>query len=353
MNDIETITIENECKPLITFALFSYNQEKYIREAIAGALSQTYSPLEIIISDDGSTDQTFEIICELVAAYNGSNKVIINRNKENLGIGKHVNKILALASGELIVLAAGDDISENNRTHEVVNYWLDSNKKIDAIWSNINIINEEGNIIDSRCSQLSNEKIEKQIEKMVPSLIGCSHVTTKRLFNQYGPLREDIVYEDRALAFRAICSGGLGNINKSLVRYRIHGNCISASQRVSAEFQSVEILLKNHLLHLQRELSVINGCQADSCKIHTEELTRISIDQISRALELMLKENMIDSLLCSSNFFSRLSGFSRGFFRTGRPVKMRIKFLVRLIDPKLWFQFRTFWIRRNKYKYKI
>ena len=51
--------------PLVTFALFAYNQEAFIREAVASALSQTYEPLEIILSDDCSTDRTFAIMQEL------------------------------------------------------------------------------------------------------------------------------------------------------------------------------------------------------------------------------------------------------------------------------------------------
>ena len=48
-------------KKLVSYCLFAFNQEKYINEAIKGALNQTYSPLEIIISDDCSTDLTFQI----------------------------------------------------------------------------------------------------------------------------------------------------------------------------------------------------------------------------------------------------------------------------------------------------
>ena len=58
-----------EERPLVTFALFAYNQERYIREAVEGAFAQTYEPLEIILSDDCSTDRTFEIMQEMVANY--------------------------------------------------------------------------------------------------------------------------------------------------------------------------------------------------------------------------------------------------------------------------------------------
>ncbi len=74
-------------KPLVTFTLFAYNHEKYIREkAVEGALAQTYTPLEIILSDDCSTDRTFEIIQEIAKSYTGKHQLVINRNKKNLGL---------------------------------------------------------------------------------------------------------------------------------------------------------------------------------------------------------------------------------------------------------------------------
>jgi len=73
-------------EPLVTFALFAYNQGKYIRQAVEGALAQTYENLEIIISDDASPDKTFEIMQELVRDYSGPHKIILNRNERNLGI---------------------------------------------------------------------------------------------------------------------------------------------------------------------------------------------------------------------------------------------------------------------------
>ena len=48
-------------RPLVSFAQFAYNQEKYIREAIEGAFAQTYEPIEVILSEDYSTNRTFEI----------------------------------------------------------------------------------------------------------------------------------------------------------------------------------------------------------------------------------------------------------------------------------------------------
>jgi glycosyltransferase involved in cell wall biosynthesis len=58
-------------KTLVSYCIFTYNQEQYIEECIRGALSQTYENLEIIISDDFSTDQTFKIIQRIQKEYGG------------------------------------------------------------------------------------------------------------------------------------------------------------------------------------------------------------------------------------------------------------------------------------------
>ena len=107
-------------RPLVTFALFAFNQEKFIREAVNAALNQEYESLEIILSDDCSTDSTFEIIKSIASEYAGPHKLIINKNSINLGLAKHFSEIVRMAQGEIIVVAAGDDISLPQRVLKTV-----------------------------------------------------------------------------------------------------------------------------------------------------------------------------------------------------------------------------------------
>ncbi len=324
-------------RPLVTFALLAYNQQRFIEEAVAAALAQTYSPLEIIISDDCSTDRTFALIEELVRDYRGPHCIVLNRNPSNLGIGRHVNEIIQRSTGDLILLAAGDDVSETNRTHEVVKYWLTADKAIDAIWSDARLIDEHGNSVGALCSPVSNEPVETQIRQMVPSVVGCSHATTKRLFLQYGPLREDIAYEDRALAFRALCTGGVGHIEKLLVRYRVHTNNISDGIRVSHTDPGANERLQNHRLHLQRQLAILLGYQEDIKNIATTIIGPLSPERIGAAVRLALKDNAIERRIHSDRLIDRLSGFSHGFFRFAPSVACRARYVLTLISPRLWF----------------
>jgi glycosyltransferase involved in cell wall biosynthesis len=90
---------DSESKPLLTFAVCTYNQEVFVREAVEAAFAQTYSPLQIILSDDYSQDRTFEIMRTLAESYRGPHQVVLNCNPTNFGIGRHVNRLVELTRG--------------------------------------------------------------------------------------------------------------------------------------------------------------------------------------------------------------------------------------------------------------
>ena len=137
----------SEDLPLVTFALFAYNQEKYIREAVEGALAQTYEPLEIIISDDCSTDHTLDIIVEIISKYNGPHKIFLNKNSRNLGLAEHVNKVVSLSSGDLIVAGSGDDISYPFRTSELARVFYGLDEQPLLIHSSVEKMSQNGKLL--------------------------------------------------------------------------------------------------------------------------------------------------------------------------------------------------------------
>lgn len=122
--DQEFVPPPLEERPLVTFALFAYNQEKYIREAVEGAFAQTYEPLEIILSDDCSTDDTFKIMLKLAADYSGPHQIICRQNCENIGTYNHVITVAREANGQFLIVNAGDDVSYPNRAEILVHNWL-------------------------------------------------------------------------------------------------------------------------------------------------------------------------------------------------------------------------------------
>ena len=225
--------VENQTKldqyPLVTFTLFAYNQETFIHEAIAGALAQTYTPLEIILSDDCSTDGTFEIMKNMATNYTGPHQIVLIKIESNLGVASHVNKIISLAKGSLIIASAGDDISFPNRTAELTELWINNGKPSGIIYSQYEPIDNEGNVlnIDCLCKDVRELSIEEFASRFNPGIVGATQAWTKDLFIKCGPLPKGVFCEDAVFAFRAKLYGEILFLDRVLLKYRIHPRSLS------------------------------------------------------------------------------------------------------------------------------
>jgi glycosyltransferase involved in cell wall biosynthesis len=104
-------------RPQITVLMPVYNGEKYLREAIESILAQTFSNYEFLIINDGSADQSVNII----TAYDDP-RIKLVHNDHNTGIVSALNKGLDLARGELIARMDSDDISRPERLFQQQNF---------------------------------------------------------------------------------------------------------------------------------------------------------------------------------------------------------------------------------------
>ncbi len=100
-----------EQNPLVSIIVITYNSSKYVLETLESTKNQTYQNIELIVSDDCSTDNTFEI-CRSWIEQNKERFVrtqLVTSNK-NTGIAPNCNRGLKMAQGEWVKLIAGDDI---------------------------------------------------------------------------------------------------------------------------------------------------------------------------------------------------------------------------------------------------
>jgi glycosyltransferase involved in cell wall biosynthesis len=210
-------------RPLVTFAVFAYNQARFVREAVAAALAQTYSPLQVILSDDCSKDETFALMEAMAAQYRGPHRVVLNRNPKNLNIGGHINRVMELVEGELVVPAAADDVSEVHRTEVVVERWLASGKTAMSLHSATRHIDEEGRDLGVKPFQNPEKLSDREgIARHAYSVLGASHCWAREIFSRFGPLLPEVVNEDVALPFRSALLGHVAYIEEPLVRYRVN-----------------------------------------------------------------------------------------------------------------------------------
>lgn len=211
-------------RPLASLVIIAYNQEDYIRETIAGALAQTYEPLEIILSDDNSPDGTFRVMEEMAAAYEGPHRIILNRNDPNLGIVRNAERGIELSSGELIIENSGDDVSVPHRVARLVEFWLSTGRKAKAIHSARRRMDMEGNlheVIDDM--RVLADMTPLEVIRDHGTLVGATLAYTRDIFDVFGPISPVATFHDFPIAFRAVLIGELRYIPEPLIHYRQGG----------------------------------------------------------------------------------------------------------------------------------
>lgn len=118
-------------KKLVTVFIPMYNAEKYIKYSLESILNQTYKNIEILIIDDGSTDNSVSIVKQ----YNDK-RIRLIKNGVNKGLPYTRNRALKEAKGKFFALMDADDISMKNRIEKEVDF-LEQNKDIDVVSSQI------------------------------------------------------------------------------------------------------------------------------------------------------------------------------------------------------------------------
>ena len=200
--------------------ILAYNQQEYIYEGVKAALAQSGEPIEIIISDDASSDNTFTIIQQAIAGYSGPNKIIVNRNAKNMGVIAHTNKILKIAKGKIIIPSYGDDISLPNRSQRILEEFHKYSPLL--IHSDAIPINKRGEQVKSKYNKAIFFKTVNplDISTSLSHYLGASGAWHRKLFDKYGPIKSELVYDDHILGFRAALEKRVHFINAPLLYYR-------------------------------------------------------------------------------------------------------------------------------------
>ncbi|NBY41981.1 MAG: glycosyltransferase [Verrucomicrobia bacterium] len=231
--------------PKVTVVLLAYNQNKFITEAVKALFAQTYQPLELILSDDCSADETFETINKLVDLYSGPHQIKINRNIVNCGtVPAHLNNISHLVSGEWVVLAAGDDISEPQRVQSLINTALMKNGCTLA-YSARSVIDEHSKILINKVDVKRRDKLDAPTLTLGgTNILGAVLAFHRSAWIYFGNMPPHIRSEDKILAFRSLLLGSSVYVDEPLVRYRRHSMNMTESEKHKTK---TSLSLKNYM----------------------------------------------------------------------------------------------------------
>ena len=125
----------------VDILLATYNGEKYLKEQIESVLSQTYDNIQIIISDDCSTDKTREILKE----YEKNDKIKVFYQEKNLGYVKNFEFLLKHVENELYMLCDQDDVWKKEKIEKSVEKLEKEN--LDLVFGDLEVVDENLNTI--------------------------------------------------------------------------------------------------------------------------------------------------------------------------------------------------------------
>lgn len=210
----------NKFYPLITIYITNYNYGKYIKQSINSVLNQSYKNFELIIIDDGSTDNSRKIIDN----YKNNKKIKIVYQK-NKGLNKSNNVALKLSKGDYISRVDADDWIDENFLQIMINN-LKKDPKIGMIFCNYFITDKKGKIKD----QFFRHDFRKVKLLDQPAHGACSLINTKCL-KSLGGYNEKFKSQDGVdIWIRLIQKYRIKNINLPLFYYRQHDENLSKNK---------------------------------------------------------------------------------------------------------------------------
>ena len=239
---------------LVTVLMPAYNVAKFLNESIDSILNQTYTNFKFVIINDGSCDETEDIIL----SYKDP-RIEYIKNKKNLGYIASLNKGIDLISSKYIVRMDADDIAVPHRLERQLEF-MESRPDVAVCGSGkINFFSGKVN------SETSVYTITDEKQLLLSSIFNTSiphpsAILRNQILQNTG-LRYDEAYyyaEDKAMWLDMAQYGNLANILEPLIKYRIHLNQVSIEhnevQRVNSITKSQLVLARYGIIIKEEEL---------------------------------------------------------------------------------------------------
>lgn len=211
-------------QPLVSVIMPVYNGEKYVEKAIQSIINQTYSNWELLICDDGSTDNSWEVI-EKFKGVDG--RVEIQRNKKNQGKVRTVNSLYNQCRGEYLTVHDADDWSSQKR-FEIQMQVFEQNCEIGLVGTFTSIVDSKGKYIRSDQRKIDDKEIKEAI-KNNNQFCGATLIVKKDLLGKefYRDFFNEYNYEDYDLSLRISEKTKVANVPLPLYYYRQSAGTLS------------------------------------------------------------------------------------------------------------------------------
>lgn len=205
--------------PLVTILIPVFNGEDYLSQAIESALAQSYSPLEILVIDDGSTDGTENIVKKF-----GDKLRYIK--KPNGGVASALNLGIKEAKGELVSWLSHDDVYLPEKIQTQINFMQEQKEDVELIYCDVEYIDDNSKTLSITNYQKDHnlKHLNHGVYPVLKGFVnGCALLIKKKLFDRVGYFNESLkTSNDYDMWFRIFRSTNVRYLPKVLIKYRLH-----------------------------------------------------------------------------------------------------------------------------------
>ncbi len=208
--------------PKFSVVMSAYNYGRWIGEAIQSVLDQTFKDFELIVADDGSTDNTAEI----VASFPG----VKYFRQENQGPAAATNAGVAISQGEYLAFTGANDHLLPYALEKAAEI-MDAHPEVGMVYGQAFMMDADGHVYRIRGSSILKQSAiidgKEQIRELLfENRIIPAMMVTRRCFDAVGGVNEELraIAEDRHFCIKVAKKFSLAYIAEPIVRYRLHDN---------------------------------------------------------------------------------------------------------------------------------
>lgn len=265
-----------------------YNGDQYIEQAIESVLNQSFSDFEFIITDDGSTDRSHEIVNSFAKQ---DPRIKIFKNEKNLGVQKSLNRGLEKSRGDFIARIDHDDIwCDKDKLKKQIEF-LEQNPDYALVGTGVICIDLNGKKINSIQHKNTDQEIRNHI-LLLNQFAHPSILIRKKALSEIGSYSEDKKYknvEDYELWLRIGKKFKFANLPDYSIKYRLNPNGITLKKQFKQRLTGLILSMEYAKFYPNRSRSIL-----------------------IKLLTLPLSRETLDFLVAKSNFarklYLRLSG---------------------------------------------
>ena len=208
--------------PLVTVYTINHNYGRYLEQSINSVLNQSYKNIELIIIDDGSNDNSRDILKKFI-----NNKKIKIYYQKKIGLIKSINKAIKVSSGKYIIRLDSDDYFDKDAIKLLLVNSIKNNSSI--VFPDYYTVDEDGNILE----RFRRHNFQKNVTLFNQPAHGACTMYKKNIFQEVGGYSKKYDCQDGVyMWFKVINKYKISNINKPLFYYRQHKSSLTQKKNL-------------------------------------------------------------------------------------------------------------------------